>query len=524
MSILQMNIYASLLIIFTVIIRAVGINKLPKKTFMILWLIIISRLLIPYTMPQVINVYPVINKVSNDILIAQPRQQPQEYFIPPEISQINTQTEIPVNPPTVMPEKNHININIPIYQIIWFAGIFTFGAWFIVPHIKYSRKYKTALPVESDSVASWVKSHRLRRKYKVMFSDEIAAPFTYGLFRPVILLSANIDFDNRELTDYILTHEYVHIKRFDIILKWLSAMTLCVNWFNPFVWVMYILMNRDIELSCDERVIKLKGETNKKSYALTLLDMESNKRSLNPLVNHFNKNSLKERVTAIMKSKKITIISIILAVVLIVSSTAILISSCTEKIEEPEDVTEEVKAIAPETTEYVDPYANVGFGETDDILLLDVEWHTYDTYLQQKELLAKKGIQLNEQYADYINDEKVYISKTINGKPVEGNHVIQVGRGDRKIDISKYLDENGYYIFNIYPYFPIVYYCDDNGAWQRKTFGTDENNFFVRSIYEYDYILKNEIIPFCDDLLAKGLITQEYYDYYTIANPLDIIC
>jgi len=270
MSILQMNIYGSLLIIFTVIIRAVGMNKLPKKTFMILWLIIISRLLIPYTMPQIINVYPVVDKISeisgDKFQTYQPREG-QEVFIQPYISNIpqnNIQTEIPESPTRIVPEKNHINI--PVATIIWFAGIFIFGAWFIVPHVIHSRKYKAALPVENDYVSSWVESHRLRRKYKVMYSDEIVAPFTYGLIKPVILLSDNIDLNNRELTDYILTHEYIHIKRFDILLKWLSAVTLCINWFNPFVWVMYILMNRDIEVSCDERVIKLKGETNKKSY------------------------------------------------------------------------------------------------------------------------------------------------------------------------------------------------------------------------------------------------------------------
>ena len=100
-----------------------------------------------------------------------------------------------------------------------------------------------------------------------------------------------------------------------------------------------------------------------------------------------------------MKTKKITIISIILAFVLIISSTAILISSCTEKTEEPEEitqeVTQEVKATAPETTEYVDPYAHVRFGETDNILLLDIEWHTYDTWLEEI-----------EEYKNYIDERK----------------------------------------------------------------------------------------------------------------------
>ena len=325
MSILQMNLYGSLLIIFTIIIRAVAMNKLPKKTFVALWLIIITRLLIPYTMPRIINVYPVvdkINEVSGERFINNQVIQPQEVVTQSNFSDI-LQTEN-------MPAKEKTDIL--IYMIVWVAGIFAAGAFFIQPHILYSRKYRAALPVENDYIDSWVNSHRLRRKYKVMLSDEIISPFTYGVIKPIIVLPKTIDMNNREIIDYILTHEYIHIKRFDIVLKWISAITLCVNWFNPLVWVMYILMNRDIELSCDDGVIRLKGEINKKSYALTLLDIETNKINFNPLVNYFNKNSLKERMTAIMKTKKITILSIILAFVLIISSGLILSSSCKETV------------------------------------------------------------------------------------------------------------------------------------------------------------------------------------------------
>ena len=116
-----------------------------------------------------------------------------------------------------------------------------------------------------------------------MVSDEVISPFTYGILKPVIVLPETLDMSNHALLDYILTHEYIHIKRFDVILKWLSAAALCVNWFNPLVWVMYVLFCRDIELSCDEGVVRFKGGINKKSYALALLDMEAVKQSFNPL-------------------------------------------------------------------------------------------------------------------------------------------------------------------------------------------------------------------------------------------------
>ncbi|MCL2774208.1 MAG: M56 family metallopeptidase [Oscillospiraceae bacterium] len=516
------------------------------------------------TMPSVINVSPVVNTlngVSGGMIISQTPQfpqavQPQDVFSQPIISDVSDmfqnytiQGSLPSSLTkciTYVIEK----MNITRYTAIWLVGIFAFGIFFIIPHTANSRKYKAALPSENEYIDSWVKSHRLRRKYKVMLSDEIVAPFTYGLFRPVILLPANIDTNNRDLVDYILTHEYTHIKRFDVVLKWLSAVTLCINWFNPLVWVMYILMNRDIELSCDERVIRLKGEANKKSYAMTLLDMESNKASFHPLVNHFNKNSLKERITAIMKIKKITVLSIMLAVVFLMSSTLILVSSCSDKASNTQNTTA-VKTTEPATipapTE--DPYANVRFGDTRDTLLLDVEWYTDDEYEQevvepyresiseykntdeyaklsdedkkQFDINFSDTLQIYEKNLNNIKNKIFYISKTVNGKSVEdGGGDLSVSSSGKSFDISQDCDSNGYYIFNVYPYFSGVYYYDDNGVLQSKTFGTI-NNKYVNSKYEYDYVLENEIIPYCDDLLTKGLITQRQYDIYTIKDPLD---
>ena len=76
-------------------------------------------------------------------------------------------------------------------------------------------------------------------------------------------------------------------------------------------------------------------------------------------------------------------------------------------------------------------------------------------------------------------------------------------------------------MFNIYPYYPGFVYCDENGVIQYKSFGTDPNHKYVNNKSEYDYVLEHEIIPYCDDILAKGLITQEFYDIATKKDPLD---
>lgn len=96
--------------------------------------------------------------------------------------------------------------------------------------------------------------------------------------------------------DYILTHEFVHIRRFDMLTKLVLTSVVCVHWFNPFVWVMYLLANRDLELSCDETVVQTFGNSIKSGYAMMLIGMAEKQSKSIPLFNHFNKNSIRERV------------------------------------------------------------------------------------------------------------------------------------------------------------------------------------------------------------------------------------
>ena len=154
-----MNLYASLLIIFTVTVRAAAMNKLPKKTFTVLWLIIISRLLIPYTMPSVIDVSPAVNTlndVSGGRLISQIPQFPRSRSetVQPEIQNIQSENEnvSDITENNSVPENKTINIS--VYSVIWLIGIFALSALFIAPHIIHSRKYRTALPIESEYINS----------------------------------------------------------------------------------------------------------------------------------------------------------------------------------------------------------------------------------------------------------------------------------------------------------------------------------------------------------------------------------
>ena len=104
--------------------------------------------------------------------------------------------------------------------------------------------------------------------------------------------------------------------------KLLLSAALCLHWFNPLVWVMYVLANRDLELSCDEMVLRLLGIENRSAYAMALLEMEEKRSGFGALYSAFGKNAIEERIGAIMKMKKRSLLSVVMAVVLVFTLTA----------------------------------------------------------------------------------------------------------------------------------------------------------------------------------------------------------
>jgi hypothetical protein len=129
-----------------------------------------------------------------------------------------------------------------------------------------------------------------------------------------------MDWTDEKQLEYILTHEFTHIRRFDTAWKWLLAATLCIHWFNPLVWGLYFLANRDIELTCDEAVVRLQGMAQRSAYARALIKLEERRSIYNLLGNNFNKNAIKERINAIMKLKKVSLIWTAAAVLLVVAA------------------------------------------------------------------------------------------------------------------------------------------------------------------------------------------------------------
>ena len=321
MNILQMSFSAAVLIIAVIIVRALTLYKLPKKTFLILWGVVICRLLIPFSIPSRFSFYTGID------ILRRASTETMHFTVPsittgiPYISNGTSDMGVVDIGKVADSGISTISISISPLVVIWLIGMCVCAIFFITTYIKCRREFKTALPVENDIIAFWQQKHPLRLPVQIRQSDRIKAPLTYGILSPVLLLPQATDWEDETKLQYILTHEFVHIKRFDALTKFLLTAALCIHWFNPLVWIMYVLANRDIELSCDETVVRTFGEPQKSTYALTLIELEEKKSRLIPLSNNFSKNAIEERITAIMKIKKYSIPIIVVAMLLVVGVT-----------------------------------------------------------------------------------------------------------------------------------------------------------------------------------------------------------
>ncbi len=333
----QMTVSGAVLILLIVLLRGIALKRLPKSIFPVLWGIALSRLLLPVVIPSAYSIYslPVWKQTAAGLQSSyEAMQNPvdeenRERTGGPENTEEQKRTGKTENiderkdtdirrrgqtePENIRTEQNsreqperfgmepwRMETLLPV----WCAGMSACLLFFVTTYLRALFLFRTSLPVRKAGVERWLLEHKKRRRISVRQSDRVMTPLTYGIFRPVILLPKQTDWQNEEGLAYILLHEYVHICRMDTVTKLLAVSALCVHWFNPFVWVMYVLLNRDLELSCDEKVVRLSGGTQKAAYARVLIDMAARQSGLMPLGSHFGQNVVEERIDAIMKWKK----------------------------------------------------------------------------------------------------------------------------------------------------------------------------------------------------------------------------
>lgn len=307
MSIFQISMQAGILIIAIVIIRSVALHRLPKKTFLVLWAIAIIRLLIPFSIPSKISIYSVIDKSLNWSSFKNNYSNVDVLF---SLYYPSVETSLGL-------VEEELNILNPLI-CIWFIGVVISMSFLLFVYWKNYNELRFSTIIRHNVfIDKWIARSKLKRPIVILQSDRITTPITTGYLRPRIILPKTMNMEDTHLIQYILAHEYYHIQRFDTVWKLLIACTVCIHWFNPLVWIMASLINRDLEITCDEMVVRHFGSGNKREYAYSLIAMAEQRNKFMPLYNGFSKTVAEERIVSIMKTKKISVITICLSIILI---------------------------------------------------------------------------------------------------------------------------------------------------------------------------------------------------------------
>ena len=292
MTLLEMTLSGSLMIFLITVIRAVAVDRLPKRLFVALWGTVLLRLLVPFSVSFRFSFVSLVERGTYAV------SAPAAVTHNKELAGAARQSTVPVQ------AVFNVSDGISPWTALWLLGVCLASLFFIAAYVQHLRRFCSAKAVDNDFVGSWLVAHPLRRTVSVRESVSVTAPLTYGALRPVILVPTGLDWEDSATLNYAFAHEYTHIRRFDALLRLLLMAALCVHWFNPLVWAMYILALRDIELSCDEAVVRRFGLDSRRAYALALLKMEETRQRFNAFVSGFNKSAAEERIRAILKLQR----------------------------------------------------------------------------------------------------------------------------------------------------------------------------------------------------------------------------
>ena len=375
---LSMSLTGAAMALAVVVARALLLKRLPKTTFVVLWMLVALRLLVPVAMPMPVNAYSLLEKPvqavaekvgtlfdqadtgstaapestsdTNALAQASGNTAPEATTAmggnaamqgstatasesAPSSTARNSSATANVQDTPVKPESQELPA-VP-WNVLWAAGTAICASGFVLSYLRSKNRFASSLPVTDERTLALFseacKETGALQVVELRQSDEIHVPLTYGVLHPVVLIPKTCL--HAEVMDdaqarFVLAHELCHVRRHDVALKFALAAAVCLHWFNPMAWIMWVLAMRDIELACDEAVVRLLGRndpgTTRARYARALISMEESKSGLAPLTlcSAFNKTAIEERIVAIMNIKKTTCATFIASSLLIVGVPA----------------------------------------------------------------------------------------------------------------------------------------------------------------------------------------------------------
>ena len=295
LKIINMSISASWLVLAVLILRFV-LKKAPKWINVLLWGIVAIRLICPFSFESTLSLIPSAETIPLNIgMDTTPTINSGISAINNAVNPIISQSNTPMAGASV----NLLQITIGIYEYIWIFGMIALALYTAISYWRLCRKVDTAV----------------RYKDNIFQSENVSSPFVFGIIKPRIYLPFKM---NGQDLEHVVAHEHAHIRRKDHWWKPFGFLLLTIHWFNPLMWMAYVLLCRDIELACDEKVIKELGNEQRGDYTQALVACSVNRRMIAACPLTFGEVGVKERVKSVMNYKKPALWVIIIAVIVCV--------------------------------------------------------------------------------------------------------------------------------------------------------------------------------------------------------------
>lgn len=310
---LNMSIAAGWLILAVIALRLL-LRRAPKRFRLLLWAVVGLRLALPWSIESALSLIPSAQTLPEGIMLE------RAPVLDTGISSLNGA----INPgftaaftPELGASANPLQVLLPIAAALWMLGAAAMLLWALVSWLRLRKRVREAVRLEEN-----------------VYECEIASPFVLGLFRPRIYLPFSLENGEREL---VLAHERAHITAGDHIIKPLGWLLLAAHWYNPLVWLAYALFCRDIELACDERVVRGLSLSDRADYSQALLDLSRPRGGVRACPLAFGESSVKGRVKSVLSYKKPVFWLVLLAVVVCVGAAVCFLTDPKEEAEPVDD-------------------------------------------------------------------------------------------------------------------------------------------------------------------------------------------
>lgn len=295
--IFNMSINASWIALAVFVLRAV-FKKAPKWIICLLWVVVGIRLVMPISFKSILSLLPSTQTLPQDFAIS---QKPQiNSGIPAFNNAINPIITESLSPDTTV-SANPLQIILFVATVVWALGIIAMLVYTLISYFRLSSTVKASLLIDEN----------------VYRCDDIDTPFILGIIKPKIYLPSSL---NQTDAEYVISHEKAHLKRFDHLWKPFAFLLLSIYWFNPLMWVSFVLLCRDIEIACDQKVVKQMSEIEVRGYLNALVSCSVNRKMISACPLAFGEVGVKQRVKNILNYKKpafwVVITSVALSIVL----------------------------------------------------------------------------------------------------------------------------------------------------------------------------------------------------------------